>query len=60
MNVKKRFIRFYPEYALQTVISESHEIMDASSMGRSVFELHPDSKVASDILDLVREVNSMP
>ena len=52
--------RFYPEYALQTVITESHEIIDASSMGKSVFELHPDSKVASDILDLVREVNSMP
>ncbi|MDD5136182.1 MAG: AAA family ATPase [Candidatus Omnitrophica bacterium] len=54
---KEAVHKFYPEYALQTVISESHEIIDASSVGKSVFELHPESKVASDIMDLVYEVN---
>ena len=51
--------RFYPEYALKTVISESHEIIDASSMGKSIFEMYPDSKVVLDIIDLVEEVNAM-
>ena len=54
---KEAVHKFYPEYALQTVINESHEIMDASSMGKSVFELHPDSKIAAEILELVCEVN---
>jgi len=54
---KEAVHKFYPDYALQTAISESHEIIDASSMGKSVFELHPESKVASDIMDLVYEVN---
>lgn len=54
---KEAVHKFYPEYALQTVINESHEIIDASSMGKSVFELYPNSKVASDILELVCEVN---
>ena len=57
---KEAVHKFYPEYALQTVINESHEIIDASSVGKSVFEVHPESRVASDILDLVREVNNMP
>ena len=56
---KEAVHKFYPEYTLQTVINESHEIIDASSVGKSVFEMHPDSQVASDILDLVREVNGL-
>jgi chromosome partitioning protein len=56
---KEAVHKFYPEYALQTVIRESHEIIDASSMGKSVFELYPDSKVASDIISLVDEVNKL-
>jgi chromosome partitioning protein len=55
---KEAVHKFYPEYALQTVINESHEIIDASSIGKSVFELYPDSKVAADIKNLVYEVNS--
>ncbi|MDD5428373.1 MAG: AAA family ATPase [Candidatus Omnitrophica bacterium] len=57
---KEAVHKFYPEYALKTVINESHEIIDASSMGKSVFELYPDSKVASDIRSLVEEVNKVP
>lgn len=49
--------KFYPEYFLKTVIEESHDMIDASSIGRSVFELHPDSAAAYNIKDLVREVN---
>jgi len=56
---KEAVHKFYPEYALQTVINESLEIIDASSVGKSVFELYPDSKIASDILELVREVNGL-
>ncbi len=55
---KEAVHKFYPEYALQTVINESHEIIDASSMGQSVFEAYPDSAVAADIKNLVYEVNS--
>lgn len=51
--------KHYPDYALKTVIRESHEIMDASSFGRSIFELSPDSGAANDIKDLVREVNGI-
>jgi chromosome partitioning protein len=54
---KEAVHKFYPEYALQTVINESQEIIDASSEGRSVFELHPNSKIVSDIKNLVEEVN---
>jgi chromosome partitioning protein len=56
---KEAVHKFYPEYALQTVINESHEIIDASSMGKSVFELYPDSRVAEDIKNLVEEVNNL-
>ena len=49
--------RFYPEYSLKTVIRESQEIIDASSIGKSVFELYPDSKIVEDIGDLVYEIN---
>lgn len=49
--------KFYPNYALKTVINESQEIIDASSLGKSVFEVYPDSKVAGDIKALVNEVN---
>jgi chromosome partitioning protein len=51
--------KHYPNYALKTVIRESHEIMDASSVGKSIFELSPDSTAAQDIKDLVREVNGV-
>ncbi len=51
--------QFYPDYALKTVISESYEIIDASSAGRSVFELYPNSKVVSEIRSLVEEVNKL-
>jgi chromosome partitioning protein len=51
--------KHYPGYALETVIKESHEMMDASSVGKSIFEFSPDSKAAQDIKDLVREVNGI-
>lgn len=54
---KEAVHKFYPEYVLDTVISESHDIIDASSMGKSVFEAYPESKVVEDIKNLVREVN---
>ena len=57
---KEAVHKFYPEWALQTVINESCEIIDASSMGKSVFELYPESRAASDIKSLVEEVNSVP
>jgi len=50
--------KFYPEYSLKAAINESQEIIDASSMGKSIFELYPDSKVADDIKKLVDEVNN--
>lgn len=51
--------KYYPDYSLKTVIQESHEIMDASGVGKSIFEFNPDSKAAQDIKDLVREVNGI-
>jgi len=54
---KEAVQKFYPEYLLKTVINESPEIIDASSVGKSVFELHPGSQVAGDIKDLVHEAN---
>ena len=51
--------KHYPNYALKTVIGESHEMMDASSVGKSIFEFSPDSRVARDVKDLVREVNGI-
>lgn len=49
--------KFYPEYSLKTIINESHEIIDASSLGKSIFELHPNSQAAEDIRNLIYEVN---
>jgi chromosome partitioning protein len=49
--------RFYPDHLLKTMIRESQEIINASSEGKSVFELYPDSGAAKDISDLVNEVN---
>jgi chromosome partitioning protein len=49
--------RFYPKNLLKTVVRESPEIMNASSEGKSVFELYPDSKAAEDMRNLVNEVN---
>lgn len=49
--------RFYPEHLLKTVVREAQEIMNASSEGKSIFELYPDSKAAQDIKNLVHEVN---
>lgn len=51
--------KYYPDYSLKTVIQESHEIMDASGVGKSIFEFNPESKAAQDIKDLVREVNGI-
>lgn len=51
--------KHYPDYSLKSVIKESHEIMDASSVGKSIFEFSPDSKAAQDIKDLVREINGI-
>ncbi len=56
---KEAVHKFYPDYALKTFISESPEIIDASSVGKSVFELHPDSQIALDIINLVEEVNNL-
>jgi len=49
--------KFYPEYALKTVINESHEIINASSYGKSIFELDPCSRAVKDIEELTKEVN---
>ncbi len=56
-EAKEAIHKFYPEYSLKTVINESHDIIDASSLGKSVFELNSNSRVAQDIKDLVEEVN---
>jgi len=49
--------KYYPKYSLKAVINESYEILDASNAGKSIFEIHPDSKAARDIIELVKEVN---
>jgi len=54
---KEAVHKFYPEYSLETVINESPEIMDASSSGKSLFEVYPRSEAAEDIKNLVHEVN---
>lgn len=51
--------KFYPQYALKTVINESPEMIDASSLGKSIFEAYPDSQAAKDIRGLVREINGV-
>ncbi len=51
--------KHYPGYVLKTVIRESHEMMDASGAGKSIFEFSPDSNAAQDIINLVREVNGI-
>lgn len=51
--------KYYPEYSLKACINESHEIMDATSVGKSIFELDPNSNPAKDIRDLVVEVNNL-
>lgn len=56
---KEAVHKFYPQYSLNAVISESHEIIDASSLGKSIFELYPDSKAARDVRELVKEVNGL-
>ena len=56
---KEAIHKFYPQYSLKTVIHESHDIIDASSVGKSIFELKPDSQAARDIRDLVKEVNGI-
>lgn len=50
--------KHYPEYSLKTVIHEAHEIMDATSFGKSIFEVDPESRSAQDIKALVAEVNA--
>jgi len=55
---KEAVDKYYPEYSLKTVIGESQEIIDASSTGKSIFELYPNSKIVEDIKNLVDEVNS--
>jgi len=54
---KEAVNKHYPKYALKTVITESHDIMDAAGVGKSIFEISPDSKTAREIKELVREVN---
>lgn len=54
---KEAVAKFYPEHLLKTIVRESPEIMNASSEGKSIFELYPDSKAAEDIKNLVHEVN---
>ena len=49
--------KFYPEHLLNTVVREAQEIMNASSEGKSIFELYPDSNAAEDVKNLVHEVN---
>lgn len=51
--------KYYPQYSLNTVIHESHDIIDASGMGKSIFEVSPGSSAARDIKELVREVNGI-
>jgi chromosome partitioning protein len=56
---KEAIHKFYPQYSLNTVIRESQDFMNASSAGKSIFELNPDSESARDIKDLVSEVNGI-
>ena len=56
---KEAIQKFYPQYALKTVINESQEMIDASSLGKSIFDAYPDSQAALDIKSLVREVNGI-
>ena len=56
---KEAIHKFYPQYSLKTVINESQDIINASSVGKSIFETSPDSQAASDIIELVREVNGI-
>lgn len=58
-EAREAVLKFYPDYCLKTVINESHEVIDASSVGKSIFELDPDSKISQDIKELVREVNGL-
>lgn len=56
-EAKEAVHKFYPDYALKTVIKESYDIINASSLGQSIFELDADSGAARDIKSLVEEVN---
>lgn len=51
--------KFYPQYSLNTVINESADIINASSVGKSIFEVNPDSTAACDIKELVKEINGI-
>ena len=56
-DAKEAIHKFYPEYSLKTVINESYDIIHASSLGQSIFELNPTSGAAQEIRNLVEEVN---
>jgi chromosome partitioning protein len=56
---KEAIHKFYPQYSLKTVINESQDIINASSVGKSIFEVNPNSRVACDIKELVKEVNGI-
>ncbi len=56
-EAKEAIYKFYPEYSLKTVIKESYDVINASSLGQSIFELDADSGAAQDIKSLVEEVN---
>ena len=51
--------KYYPDYALRTAVHESHDFMDATSVGKSIFELDAASKASQDIRALVNEVNGL-
>ncbi len=59
LESKEAIHKFYPQYALKTVINESQDIINASSVGMSIFEMNPNSKVSCDIRELVKEVNGI-
>lgn len=56
---KEAIHKFYPEYSLDTVINESQDIINASSFGKSIFELNANSQIAQDVKNLVDEVNGL-
>lgn len=59
LESKEAINKFYPQYSLKAVINESQDIINASSVGKSIFEINPASKVACDIRELVKEVNGI-
>ena len=59
LECREAINKYYPQYALKSVINESQDIINASGVGKSIFEMSPGSKAASDVMELVKEVNGL-